>query len=142
MFDKEKNSNGITVKFQNDAHDRATAELDLRHIPVKLRPDSITAHMFPTLQKALVSLGMFVDDNHNILLTTSQVLLEYPTGCIPIGVCDPTTKLWTIYLAANTSILQQLPEPILLAYNAYTQSTMRKLAKYLQKVDFSPVHSD
>ena len=104
------------------------AELDLRHIPVKLRPESLTVHVFPTLQKANVSLGTFVDDDHNIFLTTSQVLLESPTGRIPIEGRDPATKLWTIYLGTSASIRQQLPAPTLLAYNTYTHSTLSKLA--------------
>ena len=67
-LNKQQTTNGITAKFPNVAYVKYThmAELDLGHIPFELRPESFTAHVFPTLQKALVFLGTFVDDNHNI----------------------------------------------------------------------------
>ena len=82
-----------------------------------------------------------MDEDHNIILTPSQVLLESSTGRILIGGRDPATRLWIIYLCASASVCQQLPAPTLLAYNTYTQSTLQKLAKNLHKAVFSPVTS-
>ena len=64
-------------------------------------PKRLAAHVFPTLQISLVSLGTFVDAGHNIVFTPTQVLLETQTARISISGRDPATRLWTIDLDAN-----------------------------------------
>ena len=81
-----------------------TATLNLPTLPIAARE----AHIFPTLQGSLLSIGMLTDAGLTAIYTSDAVTIQDPAGSTVLsGTRSPSTRLWMIDLPAPEAIQSQ-----------------------------------
>ena len=81
-----------------------TATLDFPTLP----QDAKQAHLFPQLQRGLVSIGQLCDHGCTATFTKEDVVIAQGNKAIMQGQRDESTGLWLLPTAkSDTTILQQ-----------------------------------
>ena len=102
--------NGISVALPNgqiiiSTH---TATLNLPTLPLSAR----AAHIFPSLQGSLLSIGMLTDAGLTAIYTSDAVTIQDAMGTTVLsGYRSPSTRLWMIDLPSPTTVTHTEESP-------------------------------
>ena len=103
LLDVKPVVNGISVALPNgqiiiSTH---TATLNLPTLPLAAR----AAHIFPSLQGSLLSIGMLTDAGLTAIYTSDAVTIQDAMGITVLsGYRSPSTRLWMIDLPSSTTV--------------------------------------
>ena len=141
-LNKHPNSAGPTITLPNGELLHPTHSSHLA-FPPTFTPQSTMAHIYPSLQHPLISIGQLCDDDKIAIFTKSNCYILHATDIQTIpnlankslvtGIRDPNTKLWNINTNQTTG--QQLSN------NVYHHRKLQDIITFHHQSLFSPVKS-
>jgi hypothetical protein len=104
-----------------------------------------TAHIFPKMQAALLSIPKLCDAGCTAHFSDTDVVIMHPNGTVALtGRRDPLTKLWDVPLQPTRADEPPTPSPspppvvVEFANSAYKQKTKQDLLAFLHAAAGSP----
>ena len=141
-LNKHPNSAGPTITLPNGETLHPTHSSHLA-FPPTFTPQSTMAHIYPSLQHPLISIGQLCDDGKIAIFTKSNCYILHATDIQTIpnlankslvtGIRDPNTKLWNI----NTN---QTPAPHL-SNSVYHHHKLQDIITFHHQLLFGPIKS-
>jgi hypothetical protein len=95
-INKQPTTDGVHVALPNRQTIQAAHTCDLNQ--PQLQPGARTAHKFPQLAHALLSIGQLCNNGCTATFTAKEVRVTAQNGLVLRGIRDPTTGLWKIPL--------------------------------------------
>ena len=145
---KLRTNEGINVQLPDGSSITSThtASLNLPQLP----PDARTAHIFPELTHALISISMLCKQGLMAIFDDEKVYITKGGEVILHGEINKPTRLYMINIEGkeekihhklNVNHLDNIGAVKRFAYNAYEIKAKKELVEYYHRCCFSPVIS-